>query len=220
MPPIKAETNRYLYLYTCEQSQKGDGTLTHTVVLLDDTTTVINGGDIITGTITANKLNVNDINAQHILTVGAFDSNTQNNILNSNIEVGGTNYILNSAGVLASGLGSKAGSRAEYQAINVGQSYMDIPHGTQVTISFDLYMTVNTANPILQVYNTNNKGPKAFSNTATGTGAAGGIVLNFTAAVNSVINKRVSVTGYINNRTSPTNANNFLEFYSTYGTSN
>lgn len=56
MPPIKSETNRYLYLYTCEQSQRGDGSLTHTIVLLDDSTTVIDGGNIITGTVTANAI--------------------------------------------------------------------------------------------------------------------------------------------------------------------
>lgn len=136
------------------------------------------------------------------------------------IKIGGRNYILDSAGVKVSGLGSAAGSRKEYQALNVGNSYMDVPHGTQVTISFDLYMTVNTANPILQVYNTNNKGPKAFSNNQNGTGSSGGVVLNFTAEVNSVIDKRVSVTGYINDRTSPATDTNWLEFYSSYGSSN
>lgn len=138
------------------------------------------------------------------------------------IKIGGRNYILDSAGVKVSGLGSAAGSRKEYQALNVGNSYMDVPHGTQVTISFDLYMTVNTANPMLRVYNINNKGPKAFSNDPNEepTGSSSGVVLNFTAEVNSVIDKRVSVTGYINDRTSPATDTNWLEFYSNYGSSN
>ena len=136
------------------------------------------------------------------------------------LKVGGTNLILDSANRSASGLGSAAGSRKEYQTIDVGQSYMDVAHGTQVTISFDLYMTVNTANPSLQVYNTNNKCPKAFSNSPTGTGVAPGVWLYFTAAAGSVIDKRVSVTGYINDRTSPSMTTNVLEFYSVYGTSN
>lgn len=141
--------------------------------------------------------------------------------LKDNVSIfGGTNLILNSKGILANGLGSTAGSRKEYQAINLGQSYMDIAAGTQVVISFDLEMTVNTANPTLQVYNTNNKGPKAFSNNASGTGSAGGILKNFVAAVGTTIKQRVYVVGYINDRTSPTITNNYLEFYSNYGSSN
>ena len=66
VPPIKSETNRYLYLYTCEQSQKGDGTLVHTTVLLDDSTTVIDGGNIITGSIEANRLSVYDASINKI----------------------------------------------------------------------------------------------------------------------------------------------------------
>ena len=77
VPPIKSETNRYLYLYTCEQSQKGDGTLTCTTVLLDDTTTVIDGGNIITGSVTANKLNATNINASGVLTIGSLSSDAQ-----------------------------------------------------------------------------------------------------------------------------------------------
>lgn len=136
------------------------------------------------------------------------------------IQVGGRNYILNSASISASGIGSASGSRKEYLPVNVGQSYMGIAAGTEVVISFDLYMTVNTANPILQVYNTNNKGPKAFSSVKTGGGSSPGALLNFTAAVGDVIDERVSVIGYINDRNSPTLTDNFLEFYSNYGSSN
>lgn len=128
----------------------------------------------------------------------------------------GRNYILNSAGVN----GDHLTSGNEYIAINVGQSYMDVAHGTQVTISFDLYMPVNTANPTITVYNTNNKGPKAFSFSPVGTGATGGITKSFTAAAGSTIDERVSVTGYINDRSSPSVTNNFLEFYSVYNTGN
>jgi len=166
------------------------------------------------------SINANRINLQGAVTISDLSSDAQSATLNSNISVGGRNYVLNSSGTLVSGLGSAAGSRKEYQALNVGQSYMDIPHGTQVTISFDLYMTVNTANPFIQVYNTNNRGPKAFSSSATGTGTTAGVSKFFTAAAGSVIDERVSVTGYINDRTSPMISNNFLEFYSSYGTSN
>ena len=138
----------------------------------------------------------------------------------NNLEIGGRNYVLGSAGTLASGLGSASGSRHEYQAVNLGQSYMGVAQGTKVTVSFDLHMTVNTANPQLMVYNTNNRGPKAFSGSATGTGTSGGVTKYFTAAVGDVISQRVSVTGYINDRASPSTTSNYLEFYSNYGTSN
>lgn len=126
------------------------------------------------------------------------------------LSIGGRNYILDSASISASGIGSASGSRKEYQLINVGKSYMGVPSGTQVTISFDLYMTVNTANPSLMVYNTNSKGPKQFH----------GVTLWFTAAAGTTISKRVSVTEYISDRDNPTLSDNYLEFYSGYGTSN
>ena len=176
--------------------------------------------------IAADKVN---IEGAAIFTSGRLSQTSLNNAYDAkgaaadavnNLEIGGKNYVLNSSGTLVSGLGSADGSNKEYQALNVGQSYMDIPHGTQVTISFDLYMTVNTANPKLYVYNTNSKGPKSFSNSPTGTGSNPGVLLFFTAAAGTVIDERVSVTGYINDRTSPALTTNWLEFYSYYGTSN
>ena len=137
-----------------------------------------------------------------------------------NLAIGGRNYILNSASISASGIGSASGSGKEYLPVNVGQSYMDIAAGTEVVISFDLYMTVNRANPVLQVYNTDNKGPKAFSSVETGAGSSPGVLLRFTAEVGDVIDERISVVGYINDRNSPTLTYNFLEFYSDYGSSN
>lgn len=126
------------------------------------------------------------------------------------IAVGGRNYVLNSANIAGSGIGSTAGSRNEYMVLNVGQSYMTIPHGTAVTISFDLEMVVNTANPTLAVYNSNNKGPKALYYST----------LNFTAAVGTTIKKRCSVQNTITDRTDATKTDNYIEFYSTYDTSN
>ena len=54
--------------------------------MLDDTTTVIDGGNIITGTVTANKLNATDINASKTLTVGAMTDEAAATILNSEIQ--------------------------------------------------------------------------------------------------------------------------------------
>lgn len=51
----------------------GTNTITCTTPQIDNTTTVIDGGNIITGTVTANKLNAADINASKILTVGSIE---------------------------------------------------------------------------------------------------------------------------------------------------
>lgn len=77
---------KYLFLYTCEQYLMSNKELRHTDVLLDDSTTVIDGGNIITGSIATNKLDVNDINVNHSFTIGAFDADAQDSILNSNVE--------------------------------------------------------------------------------------------------------------------------------------
>lgn len=74
------------YIWTCEQSETVSGTVSYTTVLLDDTTTVIDGGNIITGTVTANKLNASDINASKTLTVGAMTDAAAATILNSELE--------------------------------------------------------------------------------------------------------------------------------------
>lgn len=86
----------YKYLYTCIQRKTVGGTISNSTVLLDDTTTVIDGGNIITGTVTANKLNVANINASKTLTVGAMSDDAAATILNSEIEVGGKNLLLQS----------------------------------------------------------------------------------------------------------------------------
>ena len=53
---------KYPCLYTCEQRKRLDGTVECTKVLLDENTTVIDGGNIITNSIAANKIKVNEIN--------------------------------------------------------------------------------------------------------------------------------------------------------------
>ena len=53
----------YKYLWTCIQTKSVSGAVTNTTVLLDDTTTVIDGGNIITGSIDANKVSVTDLTA-------------------------------------------------------------------------------------------------------------------------------------------------------------
>ena len=128
----------------------------------------------------------------------------------ADFQIGGRNYILNSANLSVSGLDSADGSQGEYRYIDVGQSYMEIANDTDVTISFDLEMTVNTANPTLMVYNTNRRGPKTFA----------AKTLRFTATVGDVIKQRCSTVVKILDTEEPTRTTNAIEFYSTYGTSN
>jgi hypothetical protein len=88
----KAENvDKYLYLYTCEQRKRLDGTVECTDITLDENTTIIDGGNIITHTVTAEQLNATSINASKSLTVGAMTDAAAATILNSNINVGGRN---------------------------------------------------------------------------------------------------------------------------------
>ena len=70
VPPIAdstSSTTKYLYLYTCEQYETAGGTTPqYTTVLLDDSTTIIDGGNIITGSIAANRLDVYDASINKI----------------------------------------------------------------------------------------------------------------------------------------------------------
>ena len=112
VPPLAQDTaagrTQYKYLYTTEQRQRLDGTVscTPTNGVLDENTTVIAGGQIITNsitatqiaadTITANELNTANINASNMLTIGAInqnDSSTASALLNSKIQVGGRNLL-------------------------------------------------------------------------------------------------------------------------------
>lgn len=66
-------SSSYKYLFTCVQQEMADGTIECTTVLLDDTTTVIDGGNIITGSITANAIASNTITTTE-LAVAVTDS--------------------------------------------------------------------------------------------------------------------------------------------------
>ena len=72
-----SSVTKYLYLWTCEQYELASGTVGYTNVLLDDATTVIDGGKIITGSVTANQLSANAVTAEKIaagaITIGSVD---------------------------------------------------------------------------------------------------------------------------------------------------
>ena len=59
-----SSATKYIYLYTCEQQKRLDGTVSHTPIALDSSATVIDGGNIITNSITADKI------ATNVLTIG------------------------------------------------------------------------------------------------------------------------------------------------------
>lgn len=127
--------------------------------------------------------------------------------------LGSPNLIINSKNIKKSHL--ESGN--EYIALNVGQSYMDIESGTQVTLSFDLelkYVNSGTSSAHrITIYNTNNKGPKQLSNVNWEFRDHG-------YNVGDTIKTRVSVTTTIVDRANATSDNNYIEFYSTYNTGN
>lgn len=59
--------------------------------------TTIDGGNLVTGSVTANKLDAADINASKTLTVGAMTDAAAATILNSNVQIGGRNLCTGTA---------------------------------------------------------------------------------------------------------------------------
>lgn len=97
MPRICSTSTAYKYLWTCNQLiSVGGYLLGNTDVVADNGTTVIDGDNIITGTVTADKLNATNINASKTLTVGAMTDAAAKTILNSNVQIGGRNLLLGS----------------------------------------------------------------------------------------------------------------------------
>ena len=71
IPQLTSGTTKYPYLYTAVQTQTvsqqaAGNTCSCSAVLLDDTTTVIDGGNIITGSVTANQIAANSISASRL----------------------------------------------------------------------------------------------------------------------------------------------------------
>lgn len=123
------------------------------------------------------------------------------------------NLFKNTADLIQDNRGSADGSRKEYMYFNVGDGYLDIPSDTIVTISFDLEMDVKTGpNIYFQIYNTNNKGPKYFAGRNLQSELTG-------YQAGDKISGRYSVTTTIIDRESSLTTN-YIEFYSTYGSSN
>lgn len=95
----------YPYLYTCIQKQTVSGTITCTTVLLDDTTTVIDGGKIITGSVTANQLSADAIKSNNYVA-----SSTSGSPYSS----GGTFLDLSNGNIYTPNFGVQAASGTAY----------------------------------------------------------------------------------------------------------
>lgn len=74
-------TQKYLYLWTCIQKKTVSGDVTYTDILLDESTTVIDGGNIITGTVTANQIDVTNLFAQDITATNLKLTNNNGNYM-------------------------------------------------------------------------------------------------------------------------------------------
>lgn len=169
-----AITSTHKYIYTCEQYEMADGTLGHTDVLLDNTITVIDGGNIITGSVTANKLDAVNINASKTLTVGAMTDDAAATILNSNISVGGRNLLRgkSDATVTINGITvSYDASTHQYRVYGTNtktdanwsigpyfytgaDSYLNLVAGDEVTLSTDVVVPSSGAYLQLNLFNT------------------------------------------------------------------
>lgn len=128
---------------------------------------------------------------------------------------GQENLLKNSQGIIIDKTGNISGSRTEYYAWDVGDSYTDITTTTTVTISFDLEMYVNdltTYNGQLNIYNTNNKGPVQLSGKA--------YTFKNKYAIGETINERISLTTTLVPRADATKTHNYIEFYTGYGSDN
>ena len=86
-----AYDSSYPVLFVAKQKKVVSGTVTCTTPLKDDTTTIIDGGHITTGTIDASKVTVTNINASNIKAGTISVGYLPDAALNSNIKIGGRN---------------------------------------------------------------------------------------------------------------------------------
>lgn len=102
-------------------------------------------------------------------------------------------------------------NQVEFKAYDVG--LLDVSNGEQITISFDLDMTVATGGSgYLQIYNTNYPGPHQI---ATGNALAGR-----TLVAGQDIHERIGYTTTMTTRSSSSYSTDRIEFYSNYSTEN
>ena len=155
-----------------------------------------------------------------------------------NNKIVGKNLILNSANLSYDGITGNDPTTdnndtwgVEYGYINVGPSYMNLPEGEEVVISFDLEMNIYRTSfnpkfdkngnptgefynnePYLYIYNTNNKGPISFE---------GKVLYFYDIKAGETIKGRYYIKTKILHRTgNDVLADNYIEFYSHYTSNN
>lgn len=103
--------------------------------------TTIDGGNLVTGTVTANKLDAADINASKTLTVGAMTDAAAATILNDNIQIGGRNLCIGTAVSKTVTPSSTWFAPSVYQVSAYGGTAIADTANTQYTVSFDYTIT-------------------------------------------------------------------------------
>ncbi len=105
--------------------------------------TTIDGGNIVTETVTANKLDAADINASKILTVGSMTDVAAATVLNSNIVIGGRNLCTGTATVqtLTTAANQNYFSPSVYPFSSYCATAFSDTNNTQVTVSCDYSIT-------------------------------------------------------------------------------
>ena len=124
-----ANVTKYLYLWTCIQRKTVSGTVTYGDILLDDSTTVIDGGKIVTGSVSANAVSA---------TSGTFDTANIPNLNASKINAGTLNIGRIPSGALNSEL---AGDIAN--AATTASKYISEIDGDGIKVHAENNPTVN-----------------------------------------------------------------------------
>lgn len=130
------------YIWTCEQSEKVSGTVSYTTVLLDDSTTVIDGGNIITGTVTANQIAAHSIGATQM----AISDHTNLSMANELYEGSLPTDITNTwKPVINSGYLVKKAATQQYLMVT---DYQPNNFNTNDELYFEFYAKAASATPI------------------------------------------------------------------------
>lgn len=110
--------------------------------------TTIDGGNLVTGTVTANKLDAADINASKTLTVGAMTDAAAATILNSNIQIGGRNLATGTATpqTVTTRANQNWFEPVVYPLSAYSATAISDANNTQITVSCD-YSIVNVDTP-------------------------------------------------------------------------
>lgn len=111
-----SDTTKYLYLWTCIQKKTVSGTVTYGDILLDDSTTVIDGGNIVTGTITANQIAATAITTQKLAADAIKSANYDAGPTNSPYSSGGTFLDLTTGNIYTPNFGVQS---------TTGQAYLN-----------------------------------------------------------------------------------------------